>query len=570
MQCKMMMKKIVCVLPCFLILCICTSNAQQNSYFNGLSAYTGNLAPDGPDCGLSLQSELIHLRELDSTVLYDILYEFKNTTSSYCDANVMMPLNLYFNEFAPGKRSPLLDKLAIMPAFSDIFKLQDPTLDAREQIRQNFAQRLFIRRYINADNLKQLGIYVSLFRNGKPINIKKILVEIKFMDEDHLNQAKNTEVLAFEIKFMTDFTFNPGEQTHVLAYLKLPSLICGIDEKQTYTAYQIGYAKNWEGPIGKLYLEHNIFRATPVLPTGTQYTTQFAGSDNQVLVAENIMPHDTMKIGFFHISRKPVCGNVPSVEEMLIVPAAVTNISASSWVKSKSDLPNRTYVQTNSVAFSDSIHGYQTGNPTNLDLFAKHFHAVEYASPLASLVSNSCKGGKSSINMLESGSPVYAFDVCDYNDEDSAYAGLPELQKQTSWCEDVPGKGTGEYLEFELTEPASGMRIFNGNLVDRSTFDASSKTDIIKITGLDGQQLDPVSKDSVLTFSVIDIPIENWYNYRFPKGRYRIALNSVENGQTPVTCICSINFDFVPDDPWLQQAITELNSTFKKPQPKNF
>ena len=92
-----------------------------------------------------------------------------------------------------------LDDLATVPTFSDIFAVQDRSVDTREQIRKNFQQRLFVRKYISIDNLKQLGIHVDMFRNNTRINIKKVMCELKFTDATPLYLPKNTEVLSMEI-----------------------------------------------------------------------------------------------------------------------------------------------------------------------------------------------------------------------------------------------------------------------------------------------------------------------------------------------------------------------------------
>lgn len=67
----------------------------------------------------------------------------------------------------------MLDKLATITTFSDIFSVQDRALDTREQIRDNFQNRLFVRKYISIDNLKAMGFQIDLFRNNVRINIKR-------------------------------------------------------------------------------------------------------------------------------------------------------------------------------------------------------------------------------------------------------------------------------------------------------------------------------------------------------------------------------------------------------------
>lgn len=51
--------------------------AQNNSNFNGLSISTGNIHPDGPNFGVALQKQLIHVNEFDTLMKCDVIYELK-------------------------------------------------------------------------------------------------------------------------------------------------------------------------------------------------------------------------------------------------------------------------------------------------------------------------------------------------------------------------------------------------------------------------------------------------------------------------------------------------------------
>ncbi len=554
----------------YLMICCLISVAalgQGKSNFNGLSVNTGNLHPDGPNFGVTLKNQLMVVRELDSVVKYDMVYELKNTSAtSYCTVNASMPVNIYFNEFAYGKRTPLLDQLASMPTFSDLFKVQDQSLDLRDQIRQNFQQRLFVRRYVNIETLKQMGIYVDVFRNNIRVNIKKILCEIKFVDEDRLNQSKDTEVLAMEIKFMVDLNFQPDEEASLMVFVTMPTTICGIDQQEIYSPYQMGYEKNWAGVIQNLYIQHDVFTSTPVLPSKFNgFEQKFSGERDQVLIFKNLAPADHDWIAFYHLNDKNKCNSDKLFIEQVIVPSPVINISASSWVKTGLDMPKRNFVETSYVAISDSITRYQTGNPTSLDMFSKSFTPREYPSgTLYDYISTECKQGQPVVSLKESGNPIFAFDITDFIDLDTAYVGVENLGKQTCWCEGVVSSGTGEYLQFEITQPAEQFMIFNGNMLDRKIFDESTKADRFIITSLDGYILDKMGNKPEIKFSVIDLAIMNVYQVKLPAGRYKILIDAVDEGKTPVTCFSSIMFDFILVDEWYQQSTNMVTSFLKK------
>ncbi|HMZ88973.1 MAG TPA: hypothetical protein PLM90_06080, partial [Chitinophagales bacterium] len=86
----------------FTALCAFSALTLAAQNFNGLSVSTGNMYPDGSNYGVVLQNELIQVQQLDTTVKYDVVYEFKNNTSTFATVTAALPVNVYFNEFAPG------------------------------------------------------------------------------------------------------------------------------------------------------------------------------------------------------------------------------------------------------------------------------------------------------------------------------------------------------------------------------------------------------------------------------------------------------------------------------------
>lgn len=552
----------------FTALCAFSAMTLAAQNFNGLSVSTGNMYPDGSNYGVVLQNELIQVQQLDTTVKYDVVYEFKNNTSTFATVTAALPVNVYFNEFAPGKRSEMLDKLASISTFSDIFAVQDKSQDIREQIRNNFQGRKFVRKYVSADNLKAVGIHVDLFRNNTRINIKKIFCEIKFTDATPLYLPKNTEVLSMEIKFIVEMNFTPDEMTSVMAFLTMPAINAGIGTKETYSMYSLGYEKNWSGRLEALYIKNDIFNATPIMPTKfSEYTTYIDGDRNQVLKYEDIMLMDKDKMAFYNINNAASCTTGTSYTEQLFIPSAIKNITASSWVKTDQEYAKRAFKQTPMIAFSDSLHPYQTGNPTVIDaLHSSSMKAKLYdQSNLYNFIAAGCKNNTPSITFKESGNPLYAFDISDHSYEDSTYDGREHLSRQTCWCEGVNGPGVGEYIEFELTQPSHEMHIYNGNQSSKKAFDESSKADIIVVTSLDGHKINPNGDNpSVYRSSIIDLTILNVYELSMPAGKYRITIDAVDKGTVPTTCLSSIGFDFQVMDEWYMRSQSMLRSFFKK------
>jgi hypothetical protein len=552
------MKKII--INTLLFLFVSTLQAQNlSSNFNGVSATAGNLKPEGETYGIALQNEIIHLRRLDTAVYYDILYEFKNTGSSYGNITVTQPITLYFNEFRPGLRSNVLDKLAIL--FPDLFKVQDTSIDIRKQLKEIFGERYFVRRYVSLKNLQALGIVADIFRNNQRSQYKKILVEFKWEDKDPYNLERDEEVLVMEVKFTTDFPFAPNEQFNLLSFMKLPSTLCGEVSKQIYTAYKLGHDAVWEGTIKNMYIVYDALASTPVLPLRYSYQSKYIGEKTEILVLNNITPASNDYIAFY-TAEEAACTNNNLFPEKLIVPSAIKNINASSWAKDDAKLSGRKYNKSYIAATCDSIYPYQTGNPTNLDLFSLNFSGKEYPSgALNTLVAGTCKNETAEIILKESGHPVYAFDLSNFDESNDAYVGKPNLHLQTSWCEGSPGSGEGEYIEFELLQPVSSIKIYNGNQMNTTAFDIHGKANIIRFHSDEGK-LPGGEKDK--SFSIIDLNIQNLYVMYLPAGTYRIYLDDVDAGKSGGTCISSILFHFEMNDEWFVKSFDLLQNAYKK------
>ena len=558
-----MNKKILAILLCVMSLNLF---AQSNS-FNGMSVSTGNLHPETSNYGVVLQNELIQVTDFGEQVQYDVVYEFKNASTNFATVTAAMPLKIYFNEFGYGKRPKFLEDLATVPTFSDIFAVQDRSIDTREQIRKNFQSRLFVRKYISIDNLKQMGIFVDMFRNNTRINIKKVLCELKFTDATPLYLPKNTEVLAMEITFLVEMNFTPDEETNVLTFLTIPAINAGVDRQETYTTYELGYEKNWSGRLNALYVQHDIFHATPIFPSKmNEFKTFVSGDRDQVVMFDDIMLVDKDKIGFYHYSNQTNCNPGALYNEQAIVPVAIKSVNASSWVKTDSELPKRYFYNTPMVAYSDSLHPYQTGTNTGIDALNGQTKTSDYNNlSYYNYIKSSCKTNVPNIALKESGHPIYAFDVSDHIYEDSTYDTRENLARQTCWCEGIAGAGDGEWIEFEITQPSSALKIYNGNQNSKKSFEESSKADIIVIKSLDGHKINPnATVPSEMRSSIIDMTILNVYELNMPPGKYRVTIEATDKGTVPTTCFSTIAFDFQVRDEWYLKSQGMLRAFFNK------
>lgn len=57
--------------------------------------------------------------------------------------------------------------------------------------------------------------------------------------------------------------------------------------------------KNWAGKIDALYIEHDLFSATPVMPKRmNNYTSKTSGDRSQVIIFKDVTPIATDRIAF--------------------------------------------------------------------------------------------------------------------------------------------------------------------------------------------------------------------------------------------------------------------------------
>ena len=95
----------------------------------------------------------------------------------------------------------------------------------------------------------------------------------------------------------------------------------------------------------------------------------------------------------------------------------------------------------------------------------------------------------------------------------------------------------------------------------RAVFDASSKPDIILLTNLDGNTINPNGANkSQYRSSIIDLTILNVYEIKLPAGKYRLTVEEIDKGSTATTCLSTIMFDFILEDEWYQRSLGMLGS----------
>lgn len=527
-----------------LLFCFAFSSSVYAEHYSGVSSIAGLPFPEKDVPGVSLSKGIVQLRELDTLAEYRLLLEFKNTTGDYQATQMITPMRFYLNEFRPELRASLLDRLAAV--FPTDFQVANPYSDTRQELQNNFGNRLFIRKFVNTMDLARLGIACQAEINDSPLSAKKIFLEFRWIDPDRAEWQGTGKVLCMEVRVQHEVLIKPGETRQVSMRLKLPSLITGKTTPQYYAPFELAGANRWSGAIDQLFVVNGIDEAVLAVP-GSFATRQFQeGLDNSVTLIENLSPKSGDRIAFFNRSAgNPRC-EVPTSE--IYFPLAVRNISASSWLDRQKEFPGFQVEERSTLLRTAEIPEYEHLSGFDLTLFNAPGTATSMPNPaiqrIATLPCDRPEGAAVSIEGYCS--PVFAFDLG------------PEqgFQMRTAWCEDATGSGSGEFLRFELTQSAHAMHLHNGYQLNEEKYKANSRLRTITLASEDGQ----FNK----TLPVTDLKILNLYDLQLKPGFYKLSISGTYDGASPTACVSTVAFEFDVPDTWFQKNFYPKTTTAQR------
>ena len=510
-----------------------TAFSARAEHYSGVSSIAGLPFTENDLPGVNLSRAIVQLKQLDTLAEYRVFLEMKNTTSEYQALQMITPMRFYLNEFRPELRASLLERLATV--FPTDFQVSNPYSDTRQELQNNFGKRLFIRKFITTMDLARLGIACQAEIGDSPLSAKKIFLEFRWVDPERAEWQGTGKVLCMEVRVQHEVLLKPGQSREVAMRLKMPSLITGKNGAQRYSPFELAGANRWNGTIDQLFLVNDIHEAIVAIPSSFANRQYQQGLNNSVTLIEKLSPKNGDRIAFFNRSGGDQQCEIPTSE--LYYPIAVRNVSASTWLDRQKEFPGFQVEERPTILIASEIPEYEHLSGFDLTLFNSTSAATAMPNPaIQRITSLPCdRVGGAAISIDGYCNPVFAFDLG------------PEkgFQMQTAWCEDATGPGNGEFLRFELTQPAHAMHIHNGYQLNDEKYAANNRLRTITLVSEDGS----FSK----TLPVTDLRILNLYDLNLKPGFYKLSITGTYDGTSATACLASVAFEFDVPDAWFQQ-----------------
>jgi hypothetical protein len=331
----------------------------------------------------------------------------------------------------------------------------------------------------------------------------------------------------------------------------IPTQIVGGETKQVYAPYLFGSPNNWLGDIERIYLVSNVNEVEIALPPKVKFENFSFGYSETITLIQDIVPNQDFRIAFFNPQNISLeCSDAGVFDYNLRIPHGLKNISASSYIDRPKQIKQRNVAINPRVYETDIFKDYEGGEPVQLEMLSKiKAKSKGFPSTLDSLLSVSCPNDTVVTNLNHYCHPVFAFDLAKSTTKKLKNAPK-DFHFMTAWCESEKGNGIGEFIEFELTQPARTVSVFNGYQFSDEKFKINSRVSYLQIASEDSSFVENVP--------AADLQIQNLYPYELAPGKYRITIKDVIRGEYPNACISAIVFDFAIDDNWFNENYTSI------------
>ncbi len=477
------------------------------------------------------------------TARFKTLYQFKNTGDNYAYIPSSLPIKIYFTRFDQAGRSRIFDYLAdIMP---DLFNNKGSGQAILQHIQEQFGHRVFIRRYMNVEDLDKFNIAIYLKLNDKVIEIQKAIAEFRLLNDQEGNE---NVVLEMSLNLQFDIQLQPQGTGQLIMSYQLPAFDAGLGYDRYFESFFMGSGMKWAGNIDQVYLVYPALGASLTFPYYVDYTLQDLGFNQKVAILKNHKPEQFETIGFYHTEGAKCDCNKQNYSESVYWPSALKTITASSWLKTEKEIKNTCLSPIPFVTVGKWVPGFEEGNARDLS-FMNDTLVNDWSDYHGNgdMISTNCKTGKASVSVNDYHNPIWAFDVA--ADSIGYLSGKEEshFNNKTSWCEGVRGQGINQYLEVEIIQPVDKIKFWTGNMETDEKYNVNSRVKKFVLTKMDS------NFRKLLVFS--DLHISTSFDEKLAAGKYRFTITDVYPGSKyQNTCFSGLQLSFTLEDSWFQEA----------------
>jgi len=534
------------------------SDINAQGFIVGATGQSGLIYPIKENQNIALNAVIIDMLgfQIDyttdhfpvPTARFKTLYSFKNKGDNYEYVPCYMPIKIYFTRFDRQGRSRIYDYLAdIMP---DLFLKNGSGQAILQHIKDQFGHRVFIRRYLNVEDLDKFNIAINLRLNDKVINIQKAIAEFRLLNNQ---EGDEDAVLEMSLNLQFDLQLQPQGNGQLIMSYQLPAFDSGLGNDKYFESFFMGSGQKWSDNINRVYFVYPTLGASLTFPYYIEYSLQDLGFDQKVAILKNHKPEQFETIGFYHVEGKKCECNTQNYSSSIYWPSALKSISASSWLKTEKEIPNTCLSPIPFVTIGKWVPAFEEGRANSGLGFLSDTVINEWSGlhGNAGGLKTNCKNGTPSAFISDYHHPVWAFDIAADSIGYLSNKQEAHFNKKTSWCEGVRGQGINQYLEIEITQPVDKIKFWTGNMESDDKYNENSRVKKFVLTRVGS------NFRKLLVFS--DLHISTSLDEHLEAGKYRFTITSVYPGtKYQNTCFSGLQLSFTLDDKWFQSAYSVL------------
>lgn len=486
---------------------------------------------------------------------YNVLFEFENTSGNYHQVDCGFPIQINFTHFDPQYRVSFLD--ALTELFPDEFNMSGSKDDILRRLRAQFDSTIFIRKFINRYQLYLFHTTISITQDDRDVPIDQVMAEFRLIDDDRGNKRS---VLSMQLHVLHKLSFTPRQKSVVIVRYNTPAFNMGYDGYNFYAPYVLGTGATWKGDIQAIYVLNRPHESSLAVPYYLDYTCSDFDYDKRLTVINGHEPESYEKIGFFAVRNGNCgCSKEAGLREAVGLPWALKSFSASSSMSATSVIQGACYTTSQGTSVARWIPDFDMGFNDRLVVVGE-LAATDSSNTvrILTIAENQCSGEEALVELKKAYDPVWAFDI---GPDTLSFQGIGQpghFAQQTAWCEGVKGRGEGQYLQFDISQPISTIRVYHGNQRNDAMYKASSRPKTMNLVDArSGKSLKVMSFWDFRTSSSFEL--ETPQSKYLPAGSYKLVISETYPGSdNDDVCISGVYFQFVVEDAWLLEHYTRM------------